>query len=216
MAEHRSIQTPAELKDLQSKKQHLATMLGFQASLAAFLAMLVVYFTSLEQSSVIFLTAFLVIAGSTGESLRRMSLRVVGTVAGVVAGVILSFILTNLNAGSTTLIILIAVFMFLTAFFATTSYTWMIIWISIVVTLLVIELGGVPADVLIYRPLNTFIGASLAALVVVFVLPIRTRELFNNALSKFLNSLVRVPHRLYGKIKQPHAVIKSRCVNYAA
>jgi uncharacterized membrane protein YgaE (UPF0421/DUF939 family) len=184
-------QVPGGKKGINLKALHPTTILGLQASLAVFVSTLVAYFFSLDHSNWVFWTAFVVIAGSTGESLRRMSFRVSGTIVGVIAGVSISLVLSRLNTGSFPVVGVIAACFFLAAYFVDTSYIWMIFWINIAVTLLFIALGGTVADILVTRPLNTFIGAAIAALVVLFVLPIRTGERFKRTLEVFMNTLAQ-------------------------
>ncbi len=171
----------------QSGRLHITTKLGLQASLAALIAMLIAYFLSLDHSNWVFWTAFVVIAGSTGESLRRMSFRVAGTVGGVLAGILIFLLLSHLSSATSPIIALVAVCLFLAAYFVDTSYIWMILWINIAVTLLFVGLAGNSvSDILVVRPLDTFIGAAVAALVVVFILPVRTQDRFRLALGSFL------------------------------
>jgi uncharacterized membrane protein YccC len=118
-----------------------------------------------------------------------MFFRIAGTVIGVVAGILVFLALAGLATGSLPVVGLIAACFFLAAFFVDTSYLWMIFWINIAVTLLFLALGGTVTDILVNRPLNTFIGASIAALIVLFVLPVRTRERFKRTLVVFMNTL---------------------------
>ena len=69
---------------------HPTTVLGIQAVVATGLAMLAARLLNVDHSNWVFWTAFSVIAGSTGESLRKMMLRVLGTVAGATIGVALA------------------------------------------------------------------------------------------------------------------------------
>ena len=57
---------------------HPTTVLGIQAVVATGLAMLAARLLNVDHSNWVFWTAFAVIAGSTGESLRKMMLRVAG------------------------------------------------------------------------------------------------------------------------------------------
>ena len=63
-------------------EMHPTTVLGLQAVVATGLAMVVARLLNVDHSNWVFWTAFVVIAGSTGESLRKMMLRVLATTGG--------------------------------------------------------------------------------------------------------------------------------------
>ena len=65
---------------------HPTTILGLQAVLAAGLAMLAATLLRMDTPAMVFWTAFVVIAGSTGESLRRITMRVAGVIGGTAIG----------------------------------------------------------------------------------------------------------------------------------
>jgi len=71
---------------------HPTTILGIQAVLATGLAMLAAYLLNFDKPNLVYWTAFVVIAGSTGESLRRITMRVIGVIAGTVIGVLLAVV----------------------------------------------------------------------------------------------------------------------------
>ncbi len=167
---------------------HPATVLGIQAALATGLALVVAYLLQLSQPGLVFWTAFVVIAGSAGESLRRMTLRVLGTIAGAALGVVLAAIVPG---NVTAVALLVAASCFLAVYNLPTSYLWMIVWINVAVLLIATALGGTAPRLLGVRALNTLLGAVAAALVVTLVLPIRQRNRFIAALVKFLQAVDR-------------------------
>jgi Fusaric acid resistance protein-like len=165
---------------------HPTTILGLQAVLAIGLAMLAAYLLDLDKPNLVYWTAFVVIAGSTGESLRRMALRVTGVIAGTVVGVFLAIVTPD----SLPLVVLLATTsFFLTIYSITTSYVWMVFWLNIAVLLVITTLGGPALELLVLRPVSTLLGAAIAALVVVFVLPIHVQNRFIAALSEFLRAI---------------------------
>ena len=165
---------------------HPTTVLGLQAVLATGSAMLVARLLHMDHSNWVFWTAFVVIAGSTGESLRKMLLRVVGTVAGVAVGVALAVVAPD----NTALVVgIAAVCIFLAIYAFPLSYPQMVFWLNVGFVMAYTRLGAKALDLLVARPLTTFVGALVAALVVVFVFPIRTGDHFKAAAVRFLDAV---------------------------
>ena len=162
---------------------HPTTVLGVQAVVATGLAMLAARLLNVDHSNWVFWTAFAVIAGSTGESLRKMMLRVLGTVAGATIGVALALATPD----NTVLVALVATAcIFLTIYFWPISYPQMVFWLNIGFVMVYARLGAQEMDLLFARPSTTLLGALVAALVVVFVFPIRTADRFKAAAARFL------------------------------
>ena len=156
---------------------HPTTVLGVQAVVATGLAMLAARLLNVDHSNWVFWTAFAVIAGSTGESLRKMMLRVLGTVAGATIGVALALATPD----NTVLVALVATAcIFLTIYFWPISYPQMVFWLNIGFVMVYARLGAQEMDLLFARPSTTLLGALVAALVVVFVFPIRTADRFRS------------------------------------
>jgi uncharacterized membrane protein YgaE (UPF0421/DUF939 family) len=165
---------------------HPTTILGFQAVLATGLAMLAANLLNFDQPNLVYWTAFVVIAGSTGESLRRITLRVIGVIAGTVIGVLLAVLLPD-NLVLVVLFVTINIFMM--TYMIPVSYIWMVFWLNIAMLLVITTLGGPALDLLILRPVSTLLGGAIAALVVTFVLPIHVQDRFTAALSGFLTEV---------------------------
>jgi uncharacterized membrane protein YccC len=165
---------------------HPTTALGIQAVVATGAAMVVARLLNVDHSNWVFWTAFVVIAGSTGESLRKMMLRVAGTVGGATIGVALALLLPD----STALIVTLAtVCIFLSIYAWPISYPLMVFWINIGFVIVYTLLGARALDLLLARPVTTLLGALVAALVVVFVFPIRTADRFKTAAAQFLDAV---------------------------
>ena len=165
---------------------HPTTVLGIQAVVATGLAMLAARLLNVDHSNWVFWTAFAVIAGSTGESLRKMMLRVLGTVAGATIGVALALATPD----NTVLVALVATAcIFLTIYFWPISYPQMVFWLNIGFVMVYARLGAQEMDLLFARPSTTLLGALVAALVVVFVFPIRTADRFKAAAARFLGAV---------------------------
>ena len=165
---------------------HPTTALGIQAVMATGLAMLLARGLNVDHSNWVFWTAFVVIAGTTGESLRKMMLRVVGTVAGATIGVALALVTPN----DTLLVVLVAsACIFLTIYFSPISYPQMVFWLNIGFVMVYTRLGAQELDLLVARPFTALMGALVAALVVVFVFPIRMTDRFKAAAARFLDAV---------------------------
>jgi hypothetical protein len=67
----------------------------------------------------------------------------------------------------------------------------MVFWLNIAMLLVITTLGGPALHLLVLRPVSTLLGAVIAALVVIFVLPIHVQDRFTAALSGFLTSIDR-------------------------
>lgn len=167
---------------------HPTSILGIQAVLATGLAMLAAYLLNFDQPNLVYWTAFVVIAGSTGESLRRMTLRIIGVIAGTVFGVFLAILLPD---NLTLVVLAVTICLFMTVYTITTSYVWMVFWLNIAIMLVITTLGGPALELLVVRPISTLLGAAIAALVVVFVLPIHVQKRFTTALLGFLTAVDR-------------------------
>lgn len=167
---------------------HPTTILGLQAVLAAGLAMLAACLLKMDSPNLVFWTAFVVVAGSTGESLRRITMRVIGVIAGTVIGVALAVILPD---NLPVVVILVTMCLFMSIYVLTISYIWMVFWLNIGMLLVITTLGGAALELLVVRPVSTLVGGAMAALVVSFVLPIHVQDRFTATLAGFLAGVDR-------------------------
>ena len=165
---------------------HPTTVLGLQAVLATGLAMLLARLLQVDHANWVFWTAFAVIAGSSGESLRKMTMRVLGTVGGVAIGVGLAL----LTPDDTLLVVAVATAcVFLTIYYLPVSYPKMVFWLNIGFVMVYTRLGAQEFDLLINRPYATLLGAVVAAGVVLFVFPIHIGDRFKVAATQFLGAV---------------------------
>jgi hypothetical protein len=201
---------PISLKTLPKKPGlvlHPTTILGIQAVLATGMAMLAAYLLNFDKPTLVYWTAFVVIAGSTGESLRRITMRIIGVIAGTVIGVLLAVVLPD-NLSLTAIMVSLCIFM--TVYSITISYTWMVFWLNIAMLLVITTLGGSALQLVILRPVSTLLGAIIAALVVLFVLPIHVQNRFIAALSEFLRGVDRYIEAYVSTLMDPSAKIDLR------
>jgi uncharacterized membrane protein YccC len=177
---------PSPVRVLGRFDLHPTTVLGLQAVLATGLAMLLAWLLQVDHANWVFWTAFAVIAGSSGESLRKMTMRVLGTVGGVAIGVSLAL----LTPDNTLLVAAVATAcVYFTIYYLPVSYPKMVFWLNIGFVMVFTRLGAQELDLLINRPYATLLGALVAAGVVLFVFPIRIGDRFKAAATQFLRAV---------------------------
>ena len=103
-------------------KLHPTTALGIQAVVATALAMSVAVVFGSEHPNWLFWSAFGMVVGSTGELLRRMPPKIIGTVGGAFAGVALAFLYPD-NVYFIAIVVGICIFMVVVV--RPISYPWM-------------------------------------------------------------------------------------------
>ncbi|BBC30255.1 putative membrane protein [Streptomyces graminofaciens] len=108
---------------------------------------------------------------SRGETLVRGFRRVLGTVIGVAVGLLVA---VPLNGAPTPSVGLVAFCVFGIFYTAAVSYSWMILAVTVMASLLYGLLGVLDADLLVLRLVETGVGAVCAMLAVVLVLPVTT------------------------------------------
>jgi len=118
--------------------------------------------------------------------LRKMMLRVLGTVAGATIGVALALATPD---NTVVVVLFAAACIFLTIYSSPISYPQMVFWLNLGFVMVYTLLGAREMDLLFARPSTTLLGALVAALVVVFVFPIRTVDRFKAALARFLGAV---------------------------
>ncbi|MER7974085.1 FUSC family protein [Streptomyces sp. NPDC096080] len=108
---------------------------------------------------------------SRGETLVRGFRRVLGTVLGIVLGLPL---VAPLQGAPVPTAVLLAVCVFGIFYTAAVSYTWMMLWVTLLAELLYGLLGVFTPGLLALRFAETAVGALGAVLAVLFVLPVTT------------------------------------------
>ena len=165
---------------------HPTTILGLQAVLAAILAMIVGRVFDFEHTEWIFWNAFVVVAGSAGETLRRLSLRVLGTSVGAAVGLGVALALPNADI---VVPILGTAAVFLAIYEAPVSYTWMVFWLNVAFVAAFAQLGGNGLDLFRDRTIATAVGGVFAGVVTATILPIRVADRFRQALRRYMGAV---------------------------
>ncbi|MEU4035600.1 FUSC family protein [Streptomyces collinus] len=108
---------------------------------------------------------------SRGETLVRGFRRVLGTVIGIGLGLLVALPVHGAPAPTA---VLVAVAVFGIFYTAAVSYTWMMLWVTLLAALLYGLLGVLGPGLLALRLTETAVGALGAMLAVLFVLPVTT------------------------------------------
>lgn len=177
--------TQTQVEIWRGYKVHPVTLLGLQALIAFLLGLLVSWVTRLDHPNWVFWTAYVVIAGSTGESLIKMRHRIIGTIAGALVGTLLVFVLPTSVALS---LVVIFACIFAALYMRVISYAWMVFFITVMIAGLYGIQGAPSLEVLILRPLNILVGGVIAAVVVLYVLPFHAGDKFKAALVGYLKA----------------------------
>lgn len=108
---------------------------------------------------------------SRGETLVRGFRRVLGTVIGIGLGLLIA---VPVHGAGLPTAVLLTVCVFGIFYTAAVSYTWMMLWVTLLAELLYGLLGVLDPGLLALRLAETGVGALGAALAVLFVLPVTT------------------------------------------
>jgi uncharacterized membrane protein YccC len=149
---------------------HPTTALGVQAVVATGLAMIVAILFGLDHANWVFWSAFVVIAGSAGESLRRVSFRVLGTLTGTTVG---ALAVVAVPDTAPVVAVIAATSIFFAIFSSSASYVAMVFWVSLGTVAVFARLGMNTVDLVVQRPASAAIGAGIAAIVALVVVPVR-------------------------------------------
>jgi uncharacterized membrane protein YccC len=126
---------------------------------------------------------------NSGEQITKAAFRVLGTLIGIAIGSLLVNLVGHDVYASITVIL---VALFLGLYLMRTSYAFMVIGVTVMVSQLYVQLGEFSNHLLLIRLAETAAGAAIAALTVSFVLPLRTRAVVRVALRSYLEALGRL------------------------
>jgi uncharacterized membrane protein YgaE (UPF0421/DUF939 family) len=148
------------------------------------------------------IAAFITFMGTNtaGEQLRKSTFRVAGTIVGVIAGSVLAHLAGD-RVWLQVLIILVALFCGLYLF--RVNYTFMTIGITVMVSQLYVELGEFSNSLLLLRLEETAIGAAVAMVTVLLVLPLRISRVARVAARQELTALADLIDRSLDRLADP-------------
>jgi uncharacterized membrane protein YccC len=159
--------------------------LAIQAVVAAVAAGLIARAVGNEQSLVVAWTAFVIIAGSAGASTRRAWVRLPATILGAVAGVVIA---ASIPDSLFWTVAVVAVGVFFTIVTAPVSYPAMVFWMSIALVPLFATEGRY-LDLIRDKAVAALIGACVAAVVALTIVPIRSSREVRPAVLQYLDAL---------------------------
>lgn len=125
-------------------------------------------------------------ANNAGEQVRKAIFRVLGTLIGIGAG---SIIVDLVGHRAFLSIAVILVALFVGFYLMRVNYTFMAIAITVTVSQLYVQLGEFSNALLVLRLEETALGAAVAMVVVVGVLPLRTKRVLRVALRTHLEAV---------------------------
>lgn len=120
---------------------------------------------------------------SRGETLVRGFRRVLGTVLGVALALAVA---VPAHGAALPTAVIVAVSVFGIFYTAALSYTWMMLWVTVLAAMLYGLLGVLTPGLLALRLVETGVGALGAALAVVFVLPVTTHSVTDHWIRRAL------------------------------
>ena len=128
-------------------------------------------------------------ANNAGEQLRKGLMRVLGTLVGVVLGAVIA----HTVADRTLLAIAVILFaLFLGLYLMRISYAFMVIGITVMVSQLYVELGEFSDSLLLLRLEETMVGAAVAAIAALCVLPLHTKRVTRVAAREYVQAIAAV------------------------
>lgn len=145
------------------------------------------------------IAAFITFMGANNahEQVRKALLRVVGTFVGIIVGSLAAHELGNHTYGS---IAVILVALFFGFYLMRISYAFMVVGITVMVSLLYVQLDEFSNSLLLLRLAETSVGAGVAIAVTLLVLPLRTRRVLGIALREHVRAVAGLAERAGGHL----------------
>lgn len=132
--------------------------------------------------------AFLATSNS-GEQVRKALFRVGGTAVGIVLGAVIVHVMGGNLIGS---VLVIGVALFFGIYLIRVNYTFMVIGITITMSLLYVQLGEYSWDLLVLRLEETGIGVGAVVLTVLLVVPLRPQRVLTAGVLLWFRALTAV------------------------
>ncbi len=145
-------------------------------------------------------------ANTAGEQLRKSVFRVAGTVVGVIAGSLLAHLVGDLVWLQ---IVVVMASLFLGLYLFRINYTFMTIGITVMVSQLYVELDEFSNSLLLLRLAETAVGAGVAILTVLLVLPLYVGRVARVAARQQLEALADLADRCLDRLADPASAVGS-------
>ena len=145
-------------------------------------------------------------ANTAGEQMRKSIFRVAGTVVGVIVGSVLAHLVGDVVWLQ---IVVIMVSLFLGLYLFRVNYAFMTIGITVMVSQLYVELDEFSNSLLLLRLAETAVGAGVAILTVLLVLPLHVGRVARVAARQQLEALADLADRSLDRLADPASVAGS-------
>jgi uncharacterized membrane protein YgaE (UPF0421/DUF939 family) len=139
-------------------------------------------------------------ANTAGEQLRKSVFRVAGTVIGIIVGSVLAHYVGD-RVWLQVVVVLVSLFLGLYLF--RINYTFMTIGITVMVSQLYVELAEFSNSLLLLRLAETAVGAGVAILTVLLVLPLHVGRVARVAARQQLEALADLIDRCLDRLADP-------------
>jgi uncharacterized membrane protein YgaE (UPF0421/DUF939 family) len=139
-------------------------------------------------------------ANTAGEQLRKSVFRVAGTVIGVIVGSVLAHLVGDRVWLQ---IVVVIVSLFLGLYLFRVNYTFMTIGITVMVSQLYVELAEFSNSLLLLRLEETAVGAGVAILTVLLVLPLHVGRVARVAARQQIEALADLIDRCLDRLADP-------------
>jgi Fusaric acid resistance protein-like len=139
-------------------------------------------------------------ANTAGEQVRKSVFRVIGTVIGVLAGGVLAHLVGNVVWLQ---ILVVLVSLFLGMYLFRINYMFMVIGITVMVSQLYVELAEFSNSLLLLRLAETSVGAGVAILTVLLVLPLHVGRVARVAARQQIEALADLADRCLDRLADP-------------
>jgi uncharacterized membrane protein YgaE (UPF0421/DUF939 family) len=145
-------------------------------------------------------------ANTAGEQMRKSVFRVVGTVIGVLVGGVLAHLVGDVVWLQ---IVVVMVSLFIGLYLFRVNYMFMVIGITVMVSQLYVELAEFSDSLLLLRLAETSVGAGVAILTVLLVLPLHVGRVARVAARQQLEALGDLADRCLDRLAEPDSAVGS-------
>ncbi|TAN24787.1 MAG: FUSC family protein [Actinomycetota bacterium] len=175
---------------------------AIQITIATAAATWIGYFVDPQRYYWASLSAFLCFIGvnNAGEQVRKGLYRFLGTVLGVAIG---SALAKAFGLNSTLDAITVLVAMFFGVYLSKVNYSFLAMGVTVAISMVFLQLSELSNSLLLERILETAVGALLASITALFILPLSPRRVIATARARFLDHLQQLLTMAVTYLKDP-------------
>ena len=145
-------------------------------------------------------------ANTAGEQMRKGVFRVLGTVVGVLVGALLAHLVGDVVWLQ---VVVVLVSLFLGLYLFRVNYAFMVVAITVMVSQLYVELDEFSNSLLLLRLAETSVGAGVAILTVLLVLPLHVGRVARVAARQQVEALADLADRCLDRLADPASAVGS-------